>query len=71
MAISCYNHELSSRMLLAPERTAEALCYVQMGQQPVASFWQRVAHNLLQAQLGLWSIARGIRDSAAANSNLL
>jgi hypothetical protein len=53
MAISCHNHELSSHMPLTPERAAEALRYVQVGRQPVASFWQRVAHKLLQAQLGL------------------
>ncbi len=70
LARSCQNHELSSRMPLAPERAAEALRYEQAARQPVMSFWQCVAHNLLQAQLGLWSIARGIRDSAAADSNL-
>jgi hypothetical protein len=64
---SCHNHELSSRMPLAPERAAEAFRYVQVGWQPVLSFWQRVAHNLLQAQLGLWAIARAIRDSATTD----
>jgi hypothetical protein len=70
LAISFHNHELSSRMPLAPERAAEVLRYVQVGRQPVASFWQRVAHSLLQAQLVLWAIVRGIRNSAAADSNL-
>jgi hypothetical protein len=50
-----------------PERAAEALRYVQAGRQPIVSFWQRVAHNLLQAQLGLWAIARAIHDGAAAD----
>jgi poly(3-hydroxybutyrate) depolymerase len=67
LARSCHNHELSSRMPLAPERAAEALRYVQAGQQPVVSFWQRMAHNLLQAQLELWAIARAIRDGATAD----
>ncbi len=67
LARSCHNHELSSRMPLAPERAAETLRYVQAGRQPVVSFWQRVAHNLLQAQLGLWAIARAIHDGAAAD----
>jgi hypothetical protein len=67
LARSCHNQELSSHMPLVPEHAAEAFRYVQAGRQPVMSFWQRMAHNLLQAQLGLWAIARAIRDSAAAD----
>jgi hypothetical protein len=65
MAASGHDHVLSRQMPLEPAHAAIALRYVHAGRQPVGPFWQFVSYNLQHAQLGLWTIARGIRDGDA------